>query len=179
MSDEVVKPAAPLRARSSGGASWSPPSPALWASGAGAPAFPRPDSVDERSVDAVALAGARALASADTAVDTQPQHTAVRAALAGWLTPAFACAQSRASIEGPPGAEWDAWVRHRAYVVVRATLSGDDHPPDSPTTAARMVQLTEQAIGRGGWRDKTVTAVVAVVLNNVHGVWRIDSDQLS
>jgi hypothetical protein len=127
----------------------------------------------------VALTGACALASADTAVDSGPQHTAGRAALAGWLTPAYANAQLRASIAAAPGARWDTWARHRAYVVVTAKLSGDDHPPDTATVAARMVLLTEQAVGRDGGRDKAMTAVVAVVLKKVNGVWRIDNVQPS
>jgi hypothetical protein len=155
------------------------PARPAWASGAGAPAFPRPESVDQHSIDAAALVGARALASGDTVVDNEPQHTAVRAALAGWLTPSFARAQLHAVINAAPGVRWDTWMRHRAYVAVMAKLSGDDHPRDTPTEAARMVLLTEQAIGRDGWRDKTSTAVVAVVLNNVNGVWRIDNEQPS
>jgi hypothetical protein len=119
------------------------------------------------------------MASADTVVDDQPQHTAVRAAMAGWLTSALARAQLQASITAPPGAQWDTWTRHRAYVVVTANLSGDDHPPDTATVAVRKVLVTEQAVGRDGWRDKPLTAVAAVVLKRVDGEWRIDNDQTS
>ena len=150
-----------------------------WASGAGAPAFPQPQSIDQHSADAVALHGARALASADTTVDRLPQNTASRAALAGWLTPTFARTQLHGSLTAPPGAQWDSWVSHRAYLVVSAALSGDDHPPDIPTVAARMVRLTERPVGRDGWRGTATSAVVAVVLENVNGVWRIDNDQPS
>jgi hypothetical protein len=127
----------------------------------------------------MARGGARALASADTIVDRQPQDTAVRAAHAGWLTPAYGEAQLRASLIAPPGSQWDNWQRHQAYVVVTAKLSGDDHPPDTSTIAARIVLLTEQAIGRDGWHDNPTTAAVAVVLKQVNHVWRIDSDQPS
>lgn len=150
-----------------------------WASGPGALAFPTLSSVNRHSVDTVAVDGARAFASTDTAVDRQPQDTAVRAALAGWLTPAYADAQLTANVADAPGAQWDTWTRHRAYVVVTARLSGDDHPSDTATVAARMVLLTERPVGRDGWRGKPINAVVAVVVKRVNGVWRIDSDQTS
>lgn len=158
------------------------PSMSPWQAGQLRPApkaMPEPQSVDQHSADAMALGGAQALASADTFIDHQPQDTAVRAARAGWLTPAYGRAQLTASLTAPPGTEWDTWTRHQAYVVVTAKLGGDDHPPDTATVAARMVLLTEQAIGRDGWRDNRTTSVVAVVLKQVNHVWRIDSDQPS
>jgi hypothetical protein len=172
---------APSREKSvtSSSRSSSPTGRPGWASGPGAPAFPRPSAVDQRSADAMALDGARAMASADTLVDTRPQHTAERAALAGWLTPGYGGAQLNASVGAAPGAQWDEWTRHRAYIVTSARLSGDDHPQDGPTTAARKVLLTEQAVGRDGWRDGRVSAVVAVVLKRVDGLWRIDDDRAS
>jgi hypothetical protein len=151
-----------------------------WASGVGAPAFPTPRDVDQHSIDAVALAGARAFASADTAVDREdPQHTAVRAALARWLTPDYAHRVLTAKIVGPLGVEWDTWYRHRAYVMVTAQPSGEDHPPDRAALAARKVVLRERAVGRDGWRGAPTTAVVVVVLKKVNKVWRIDSDEPS
>ncbi|MDT4905110.1 MAG: hypothetical protein QOH52_3126 [Pseudonocardiales bacterium] len=148
-----------------------------WAPGPGAPSFPLPASVDQRSADVVAVTGARAAASADTLVDHNPQHTAVRAARAGWLTTQFARNVVAATIVGPPSTRWTEWTRHRAYVAVTARLSGDDHLPDAPTGAARMVLLTERPVGRDGWRGNPSTVVVAVLLKKVNGVWRIDSDQ--
>lgn len=158
----------------------SAPTPPRWASGAGAPAFPTPRNVDQHSIDAVAVTGARALASADTAVDRDdPQHTAVRAAWAGWLTPNYARQVVTAKVVGAPGIEWETWYRHRAYLAVNATPSGEDHPPDTAAVAARKVVLRERAIGRDGWQDKPTTVVVVVVLKSVNHVWRIDSDQPS
>jgi hypothetical protein len=148
----------------------------VWASGAGAPPFPVPSGVDQHSVDAVALAGAAALASVDTAVDPVPQQTAVRAAAAGWLTPGYARRVRDAQIIGPAGAIWDSWFRHRAYLTVTATPSGEDHPPDTALYAARKVVLREHAVGRDGWRARTSTVVVAVVVEKVNNVWRIASD---
>jgi hypothetical protein len=87
--------------------------------------------------------------------------------------------QRSTSISSPAGARWNDWAHHRAYLVVTSALSGDDHPPDTARTAARMVLLTQRAIGRDGWRGKTTTAVVAVVLKKLDGVWRIDNDQPS
>jgi hypothetical protein len=128
----------------------------------------------------VALAGTTALASADTAVDgADPHHTAVRAAWAGWLTPRYARRVLTAKIVGPAGLEWDTWSRHRAYVVVNARPSGEDHPPDTSELAARKVLLRERAVGRDGWHSEWMTVVIVVVLKKVNDVWRIDSDELS
>jgi hypothetical protein len=150
-----------------------------WASGSGAPPFPRRAEFVDRTPDAVAVNGARAVASSDTAVDPEPEHTALRAALAGWMTPRYASYQLHASIVGPPGAMWTTWMRHRAYVVATTRLSGDDHPPDTATRAARMVLVTERAVGRDGWRGDQQTTVVAVLLERIDGTWRIDSDKSS
>jgi hypothetical protein len=119
------------------------------------------------------------MANADTIVDPEPEHTAVRAALVGWLTPAYARAQLHASVVDDPVADWTSWTRHRAYIVATARLSGDDHPPDTPTVAARMVLITQQAVGRDGWRGRPTSGAVAVVLMRINRAWRIDSDQPS
>lgn len=174
-----ASPAVTLIRSASSGSAETPPRTSRaqpWASGPGAPSFPLPSSVDQHSADAVALAGARALASADTAVDPRPQHTAVRAALAGWLTPTYGHEQLAATITAATTAQWNTWTRHHAYVVVTARLSGDDHPPDTVTAAARMVLLTERPIGRDGWRGSVTTTVVAVVLKKINGNWRIDNE---
>jgi hypothetical protein len=103
----------------------------------------------------------------------------MRAAWAGWLTPDYARSVLGAQIAGPAGVEWDTWSRHGAYLVVSPQLSGEDHPPDTATVAARKVVLRERAVGRDGWRDEPMTVVVVVVLRKVNDVWRIDNDQPS
>jgi hypothetical protein len=141
------------------------------------PTLPAPSSIDRSSADTVAVVGARAIASADTLEDHNPNQTAARAGRLGWLTPLFAHRVQSAVIVGSSGAQWARWTLHRAFVVATARLSGDDHPPDTRTTAARMVVLTVHAVGRDGWRDHQSTEVVSVVLKKIHGFWRIDSDQ--
>lgn len=140
-------------------------------------ALPLPRSVDRLSADAVAVTGAEALARADTSLDDSPNDTAVRAAHDGWLTPQFARNVESATISGSSGAQWTEWTRHRARVVVTGRLSGDDHPEDTPTTAARAVVLTLCPVGRDGWRGRPSIEVVGVVLKKINNLWRIDSDQ--
>jgi hypothetical protein len=146
----------------------------------GASAFPVPGDVDGRSADAVAIGGAAAVASVDTAVDADPNSPAVRAARAGWFTAAYAKANIEAGpLPGPPGVQWNEWVAHRAFARVSARLGGDDHPPDGASVAARQVQVTQTPIGRDGWRGAQVVTFEAVVLRMTTKGWRIDAIQPS
>jgi hypothetical protein len=140
--------------------------------------MPLPAGVNQHSADAVALAGSITAAMSDTALDSQPETTTQRAARAGWFTPAFAKANLNAgTLPGPPGAQWNSWTAHRAYLRVTGILGSDDHPPDTATTAARQVIVTLTPIGRDGWRGAPITQVEAVRLNLLAGAWRIDDVQ--
>lgn len=144
-----------------------PPSPAT------AMATPTPSI--GRDVDAVALQGVQALESSDTAVDTDPNGTVRRAA--AWLTPAFAAQVRSYPPVSAPGAEWNLWSSHRAYLAVSTSLGGDDRPAASGITAYRQVVAVLRPVGRDGWRGAPQTAVVFVDLALVGDVWRLSSEQ--
>ena len=129
------------------------------------------------TANAAALFGVRAIESADTAVDADPHDTVQRAAL--WLTPAFAAQVRAFPPVAAPGATWNSWAAHRAYVVVTTRLGGDEHPPDTATTAYRQVLAVLHPVGRDGWHGAAVTAVVSVSLAKVGRQWRLASSQSS
>jgi hypothetical protein len=147
----------------------------------GSPALPLPEvsSVDGRNPDAVALAGVQALEQFDTAVDVDPNDTARRAAAAGWLTPAFAQQVRTYRPVAAPGATWSEWAAHRAYVQVTTSLAGDEHPPDSATTAHRQVAVQLHPVGRDGWTGPAQAAMSFVTLSLLDGQWRLASAQTS
>lgn len=151
------------------------PGPYPSSTGVDTPAVPLPGPVNGADVDAVALAGVKAIESSDTTLDADPNDTTKRAA--AWLTPAFA-AQVRAypPVAGP-GAQWNEWAAHRAYLTVTTSLAGDDHPADSASGAYRQVVAVLHPTGRDGWVGPVQTVVVFVTLAPVHGQWRLSSEQ--
>ncbi len=128
-------------------------------------------------MNAAAVAGVRAIESADTTVDADPHDTVQRAA--EWLTPAFAAQVKAYPPVAAPGATWNGWAAHRAYVVVTTRLGGDEHPPDTATTAYRQVIAVLRPVGRDGWHGAAVTAFVSVSLAKVGRQWRLASSQSS
>lgn len=159
-----------------------PPYPPVSASPAAAGSARRmagPTSAQRGSADAMATAGARVLLGADTAVDAEENQTAVRAALGGWLTPAYAGQVRRYPPIAAPGATWNGWVAHRAYLRVTSRLGADDHPPDTTTTAHRQVLAVVSPIGRDGWHGAAVPVTVFVTLARTPAGWLLASTQTS
>lgn len=134
-----------------------------------------PVTVNGADVDAVALAAVRAIESSDTRLDADPNDTVKRAS--AWLTPAFAAQVRAYPPVAAPGATWNLWAAHRAYLKVMTSLAGDDHPVDSPTAAYRQVVAVLQPVGRDGWAGPVQTTLVFVALAPVHGQWRLSSEQ--
>jgi hypothetical protein len=176
-----VLPATRAGATSGVAASLSPsPYPAV-SSPAAAPALPVPpaSTVNGTDANAVAQAGVQALEQFDTAVDADPNSTAARAAAAGWLTPGFASQVRDYPPVAAPGAQWTEWASHRAYVRVTTSLGGDEHPPDSATTARRQVTAQLTPVGRDGWTGPTKQAISFVTLSLIDGQWRLAGAQTS
>ncbi len=134
-----------------------------------------PVTVSGADVDAVALAAVRAIESSDTRLDADPNDTVKRAS--AWLTPAFAAQVRAYPPVAAPGATWNLWAAHRAYLKVMTSLAGDDHPVDSATAAYRQVVAVLHPVGRDGWAGPVQTTVVFVALAPVHGQWRLSSEQ--
>ena len=142
-----------------------------------APRTSGPTPATASTANAAAVFGVRAIESSDTAVDADPHDTVQRAAV--WLTPAFAAQVKAFPPVAAPGATWNGWAGHRAYVVVTTRLGGDEHPTDTAATAYRQVLAVLHPIGRDGWHGAAVTAVVSVSLAKVGRQWRLASSQSS
>ena len=138
---------------------------------------PPPPTVNGEDVGAVALAAVKAIESSDTSLDADPNDTVKRAS--AWLTPAFAAQVRAYPPVAAPGATWNLWAAHRAYLTVTTSLAGDDHPVDRSTAAYRQVVAVLHPVGRDGWAGPAQTTVVSVSLAPVHGQWRLSSEQSS
>lgn len=136
-----------------------------------------PTPITASTANAAALFGVKAIESSDTTVDVDPHDTVQRAAV--WLTPAFAAQVKAYPPVAAPGASWNTWSSHRAYVVVTTRLGGDEHLLDTAATAYRQVLAVLHPIGRDGWHGAAVTAVVSVSLARISGQWRLASSQSS
>jgi len=147
--------------------------PTATATGSPAALAPGPSTVRESGVNAVALAGVKAIEQADTKLDADPNDTAKRAA--AWLTPTFTAQVRAYPPVSAPGATWNEWAAHQAYLVVTVSLAGDDHPADSSTTASHQVIAELHPIGRDGWRGAVRTETVFVTLSAAGGRWRLAS----
>jgi len=159
--------------------SWLRPSPYPSSTRTGLPAVPppAPAAVNGADVDAVALAAVRAVEGSDTALDADPHDTVLRAS--AWLTPAFAAQVRAYPPTAAPGATWNTWAAHRAYLVVSTSLGGDEHPADSARAAWRQVVAVLHPLGRDGWVGPDQTVVVFVTLAPAAGQWRLASIQTS
>lgn len=149
------------------------PYPSVTASGPPAAPALGPSTGRGSDVNAVALAGVKAIEQADTKLDADPNDTAKRAA--AWLSPPFTAQVRAYPPVSAPGATWNEWAAHQAYIVVTVSLAGDDHAADSSTTASRQVIAELHPIGRDGWRGAVRTETVFVTLSAAGGRWRLAS----
>lgn len=141
----------------------------------GAPPVPGSSPAATTSVDAAALAAVKAIEASDTRLDADPNDTVKRAS--AWLTPAFGQRVRAYPPVAAPGAVWNQWAAHRAYVKVTTSLAADDHPVDGAAVAYRQVVAVLHPIGRDGWIGPVQTVVVFVTHAPVNGQWRLATAQ--
>lgn len=84
-------------------------------------------------------------------IDTHTVHSWTDAARRAGplLTPDYAGRLATAPSPAPD-AQWSTWTAHHAYTAVQLHQAAEPHPPDTPTTAARAVNLTTTPYGRDG-----------------------------
>ncbi|MEU3255663.1 hypothetical protein [Streptomyces sp. NPDC006997] len=137
---------------------------------------PRPADVDQRDADAVARGALTALWTYDTVTDGGPHDAGVRAADAGWLTPAYARRLRDHQPRSVPGARWREWAGHRAVTEVTLERAADAAiPPDTGTEAWRQWTVTAAPHGRAGWTGEPTTVVAYVRLTRAAAGagWRV------
>lgn len=135
---------------------------------------PLPADINPDNADQVALAGVTALLSSNTTIDADANATFWRNR--AWLTDAFARQVRDAPPIAGPGAQWNTWAAHRAVLHVATTVGGDEHPPDTATTAWRQIIATITPTGPGGWHAAAFTRAVFVALTRTRLGWRIDAE---
>ncbi|WP_150116378.1 hypothetical protein [Williamsia herbipolensis] len=106
--------------------------------------------------------------------DTSPADSA--AARAGDLL----SSQYRTSVDGTwsllapiTGAQWAQWKADKARVTAAADVQSDEHPPDSATTASRVVTIT-QTVTPGGEKLAPMTVWVVASAGGPAG-WQLSS----
>ncbi|MDH6284580.1 hypothetical protein [Prescottella agglutinans] len=127
--------------------------------------------VDTTSPDAVALAFARTAYTLLPSVDPNQNEGMVRAAplLDGKL------AASVQSFNPPtgPGYEWNQWAKARALVTATAELGTQEVPPETPTEAFRMVQVTQTVESSSRFIARKSFILLVSMVRTPDG-WRVD-----
>lgn len=137
---------------------------------------PRPADVDQRDADAVARGALTVLWTFDTVTDSGPHDAGVRAADAGWLTPAYARRLRGHQPRSVPGAQWREWAGHRAATDVTLERAPDAAiPPDTGTEAWRQWAVTASPHGSDRWTGEPTTVVAYVRLTRAAAgqAWRV------
>lgn len=131
---------------------------------------PDPSTVDRNSPDAVAAA----VVTLNYALDTDQVHSWTDAARRATplLTPDYAGRIATAPSPAPD-AQWSTWTRHHAYTTVELQPDAEPHPPDTPDTAARALELTVTPYGRDGWRGEPEQTEVFVTLTRTSAGWSV------
>lgn len=124
------------------------------------------------TADDIALATSRAWLSYDTRLDRRPNDTALRLALP-LLTPQLRQQLQAYTPAAAPGVDWDTWTSHHAHATVAVRLGGDDHPPDTPTTAWRQVLATVTLRGDPGWSGEVLRVSQFLQLARTPQGWRV------
>ncbi|WP_218058264.1 hypothetical protein [Streptomyces sp. Wb2n-11] len=140
--------------------------------------IPSPDDVDQKDAGAVSRAALQAMLTFDTTVDTGRTEASVRAADAGWCTPAYAAKLRSATSRSGPGAAWNSWATHRAYTTVELTPADEaGRPADTATTAYRQWAATITPRGRDRWtgEPEMLTAFVELTRSQAGAPWRVNS----
>lgn len=140
--------------------------------------LPRPSQVNSLNASAVAAAVAAVTYRYDTAIDNSPSDAQRRAT--PWMTPAYA-AQLAGGPVSAPGAEWNSWVKHRAYTTSTAVDATEDGaPPDTPTRADRTIAVTVTPLGRDRWRGTPQQHALFITLTRAAAAapWQVSQLQV-
>lgn len=126
---------------------------------------PDPSIVDRNSPDAVA----EAVVAINYTVDTEQVGSWTDAARRArpLLSPDYADRLASPA----PDAQWSTWSTHHAYTAVQLQPTAEPHPPDTPTTAARAVEITTTPYGRDSWHGDPERYEVFVTLTRTQQGW--------
>lgn len=125
-----------------------------------------------RNPDVVAAAGLSVYYGADTAIDLTPSD-ATRRALP-WTAGPLAAAIRGYRLVAAPGALWNSWATHRAYLTVRVRRAYDGGaPPDTARTVYRQYDLALTPDGANHRAGPTAAFTDFLTLTDTTTGWRI------
>jgi hypothetical protein len=136
----------------------------------------RPGDVDQENADAVGRGALTVMWTFDTAIDSGPYDAGLRAADAGWLTPAYAKRLRTHRSRSVPGGQWREWTGHHASTVVTLEKAEDAAiPPDTGTETWRQWAVTASPHGRDRWTGEPTVVVAYVQLTRAAAgqAWRV------
>lgn len=140
-----------------------------------APSTLPPDlaGINRSDASAVAVAAARIWFTADTRLDSSPHAARLRAC--PLLTAPYCSAIQDFPPTTGPGADWLALTAQQAAITVGAAdvrPAAETGPPDSPTRADRLLEVTEHLVtAKGPLPDRRL--VVAVSLIHDGAEWQV------
>lgn len=72
--------------------------------------------------------------------------------------------------------EWGQWAAQGVSVVATAQIVSDEHPPDTPTSVARVVKVTQRpTVVNGGSQPPKVLTAWAIATSRSPGMWVVTS----
>lgn len=139
----------------------------------------KPAAVNNRDATAVAVAVVAMTFRHDTAIDNSPSDAQRRARY--WLDPPLT-AQLADGPVAAPGAQWNTWVKHRAYTTTTTAADATEYgaPADTATRADRAITVTVRPIGRDRWRGPAQRHALYVTMTrtNTTAPWRVSQLQV-
>ncbi|WP_280202532.1 hypothetical protein [Nocardia cyriacigeorgica] len=99
------------------------------------------ESVDACSAEVVLVAATRAIFDYRPS-EQRDQRSAFRSARP-LMTGEFATRAEQAAVAWAPitTSDWQNWATHATPITTTVRVSGDDHPPDTPTSAQRVLAV--------------------------------------
>ncbi|WP_280453493.1 hypothetical protein [Nocardia cyriacigeorgica] len=150
-SPALLIPATLLAAALTGTACTTSPPEEPGGTGCGAAKFDVPfEEVEACSAEAVLVAAVTAVFEYRPS-EQRDQRAAFRSARP-LMTREFATRAEQAALAWAPitTSDWQHWATHATPITTTVRVAGDDHPPDTPTSAQRVLAVELQPAGEPG-----------------------------
>ncbi|MGV9383538.1 hypothetical protein ACWDRB_47530 [Nonomuraea sp. NPDC003707] len=136
---------------------------------------PDAGEVNGRDADAVSRTTLTVMAGADTRTDTGFHEASLRAGR--FLTPGYLAELRAVRPQAGPGAQWESWRAHRAYIRPQLRPGGDERPADTATEAVRQWRVDLHPVGRDGWRGEPLMwiAFVSLARTGPEAGWKVSA----
>lgn len=141
------------------------------------PGVPDPQDVDRTNPDAVSKAALTTMLAVDTRADVSQHDATLRAV--PYATPKYARQIKATPQRSAPGADWQAWAAHQAFLKVDLQAANEaGAPADTATDAYRTWAVTTTPHGRSGWKGQEEQSTAFVHLTRSGKKWSVDAVQI-